>query len=216
MKITEVLKTKFTPPIKGIKDMPKVGFSSLIKKIGTSDLEKIYESEEYKKLEETGVILGFLEEREYNGMNWGLHMGMDVFIRAGVPVHCIFDGKVVYLQRYSNETNDHARVSPESHPDAWGNFIIIQHELKIEEKKVIVYSSYAHMKKIPDHIQIGTVLKKGEQISETGGSFTLENGGWPAHLHIQIALTRSLLAHGYTNDPDIEEDGLINPEEIFL
>jgi murein DD-endopeptidase MepM/ murein hydrolase activator NlpD len=216
MKIIDHLKQEWVEPIKGVKELQYIPFSEFIKKFKSNNFEEIYKTQEYKDLEEKGFVLGFLEEREYSGMNWGLHMGMDVWVKAGVPVYSVGDGRVVFLHRYSNETNNNANVNYDHHPDAWGNFIMMEHEYEIEDKKVKVYVSYAHMKKIPEHIQIGSVLKKGEKISETGESFTLENGGWPSHLHIQIALDRSLLAHGYTLDRHIEDQGLINPEKIFL
>ena len=123
----------------------------------------LYASEAFKTEGETGP-------------EWRtLHLGLDLFEKAGTPVYAPLDGTVCSAQ-----------VRPD--PLDYGGCVMLAHtvpDVSDEGGDLTFYSLYGHLK--PDSVaklEIGQSISKGEVIAELGDVF--ENGGWPPHLHLQL------------------------------
>jgi len=64
----------------------------------------------------------------------------------------------------------------------WGNIVVIEHRSESGEK---FSSLYAHLGSFVS-VRPGAIVEKGRKIGVIGRSFTLDNGGYPAHLHFAI------------------------------
>jgi murein DD-endopeptidase MepM/ murein hydrolase activator NlpD len=97
-----------------------------------------------------------------------IHIGMDLWIKAGTPVLAALDG-TVYGFDYNTGVGN------------YGPTIILKHSLENQ----IFYTLYGHLsvESIED-IEIGTYFKKGQQLATLGESSV--NGGYSPHLHFQI------------------------------
>lgn len=97
-----------------------------------------------------------------------IHIGLDLWIRAGTIVLAALDGKV------------HSFQNNKSLGD-YGPTIILEHEIK----NVKFYTLYGHLSEesLID-LDIGKPFSKGEKIA-TLGSFPI-NGDYAPHLHFQI------------------------------
>lgn len=99
--------------------------------------------------------------------SWGLHVGEDSgWLFSGLPVHAILDGVVVRLQR---ETS-------------WGCLIAIE-SILCDSSKITHY--YGHLSFRITH-KPGDLVHCGEKIGEIAESFSIDNGGYLAHLHLGI------------------------------
>ena len=102
-----------------------------------------------------------------------IHLGMDVFMPAGSPVHAPLAGKV---HSFRNNTQ----------PLDYGPCIILEHTAEDAEGSAqTFYTLYGHLS-----VESLAGLYEGKQI-EKGGRFaslgdSTVNGGWPPHLHFQI------------------------------
>ncbi|RPJ57924.1 MAG: aminotransferase class III-fold pyridoxal phosphate-dependent enzyme, partial [Dehalococcoidia bacterium] len=105
-----------------------------------------------------------------NGPQWRtIHLGIDLFQKAGAPVFAPFDGVV-----HSFRINDNALD--------YGPAIVLQHS---PEKGITFYTLYGHLgKESLEGLAEGRMVKKGERIGSIGAMS--ENGGWPPHVHFQI------------------------------
>jgi murein DD-endopeptidase MepM/ murein hydrolase activator NlpD len=97
-----------------------------------------------------------------------IHIGMDLWIKAGTPILAALDGIVYGFDFNAGKGN-------------YGPTIILKHTFKSE----IFYTLYGHLsvESIED-IEIGTFFKKGQQLATLGNSSV--NGGYSPHLHFQI------------------------------
>jgi murein DD-endopeptidase MepM/ murein hydrolase activator NlpD len=97
-----------------------------------------------------------------------IHIGMDLWIKAGTPVLAALEGTVHSFNFNAGKGN-------------YGPTIILEHKAENQT----FYTLYGHlaMESIED-IEIGTFFKKGQQIATLGDSSV--NGGYSAHLHFQI------------------------------
>lgn len=121
---------------------------------------------------------GYLEHRNlyqrstvFNDKNTeerNIHLGLDLWIKAGTPVLSALDGKI---HSFQNNTG---------HGD-YGPTIILEHQ--IEEQTF--YTLYGHLSResLADKKE-GQLIKKGEKIAELGTA--LVNGDYAPHLHFQI------------------------------
>ena len=108
-----------------------------------------------------------------------VHIGVDFWLKEGMPIHALLDGKVVG-RAFNNADKD------------YGGVIILKHKI---DKMLTFYTLYGHLsKKSIKKVKIGDTIKKGNKIAVLGDAS--ENGNWTPHLHFQIML--DLL--GFQND----------------
>ena len=121
---------------------------------GYNEVRNLYKSSLLFKDDET-------EERN-------IHIGMDLWIKAGTPILAALDGTVHGFDFNAGKGN-------------YGPTIILKHSLE----NYVFYTLYGHlsMESIAE-IEIGTLFKKGQQIATLGNSSV--NGGYSPHLHFQI------------------------------
>ena len=97
-----------------------------------------------------------------------IHIGMDLWIKAGTPVLAALDG-AVYGFDYNTGVGN------------YGPTIILKHSLENQT----FYTLYGHLSlESVQNIEIGSVFKKGQQLATLGD--TSVNGGYSPHLHFQI------------------------------
>jgi len=99
-----------------------------------------------------------------------LHLGIDIWGEAGMPVYAALDGAVHSLA-YNGRYGD------------YGATIILQHELN----GFIFHSLYGHLS-LQDILnrEEGEIIMAGEEIAHFGKPD--ENGYWPSHLHFQVII----------------------------
>lgn len=122
----------------------------------------------------------FKQRCEYDGKDWGLHLGEDCNIKAGTVVKSIGKGKIVYSALHTS------KKSPKQggHRN-WGNIIIIAH--KNPKTRKAFFSLYGHLGK--RFVKKGNRVKLGQKIGTIAEAWTRENGWWEdAHLHLAICL----------------------------
>ncbi len=97
-----------------------------------------------------------------------IHLGVDVWAKAGTKVYCPIEGRVFSIQ-------DNAGFGD------YGPTIILKHELAED----CFYSLYGHLTLTDLALfEINQVVKAGELLCHVG-PFP-ENGDWPPHLHFQL------------------------------
>lgn len=97
-----------------------------------------------------------------------IHIGMDLWIKAGTPVLAAIDGTVYGFDFNTGKGN-------------YGPTIILKHTIKNQ----IFYTLYGHLSvESIENIEIGTIFKKGQTLATLGDSSV--NGGYSPHLHFQI------------------------------
>jgi len=97
-----------------------------------------------------------------------IHIGLDLWIKAGTPVLAAVDG-FVHSFNYNTGVGD------------YGPTIILEH--KIEEQKF--YTLYGHLSlESISNITIGDFYEKGQQLATLGDASV--NGDYAPHLHFQI------------------------------
>ena len=99
-----------------------------------------------------------------------VHIGLDLFMKAGSPVLAPLDG-VVHSFRNNNTPLD------------YGPTIILQHTL--EGQGLIFFTLYGHLSEDSlNDLYEGKPIAQGTPFARIGNSRV--NGGWPPHLHFQI------------------------------
>ncbi|MDF2156627.1 peptidoglycan DD-metalloendopeptidase family protein [Algoriphagus sp. CAU 1675] len=99
-----------------------------------------------------------------------IHLGVDIWTKAGSPVYVPLDGKIHSFQDNLGFGN-------------YGPTIILEHEVKGQK----LFSLYGHLQKSDlVSLHVGKELKAGEVFCHVG-PFP-ENGDWPPHLHFQLML----------------------------
>ena len=100
-----------------------------------------------------------------------IHLGVDFWLPAGTPVHCLFDGEVIVA------VNDQGNKE-------YGGLIILKHSYGNHS----FYSLYGHLS-VQSALarQVGEKIYKGDVIGSLGKPE--ENGHWPPHLHFQLMLS---------------------------
>nr|WP_315157514.1 peptidoglycan DD-metalloendopeptidase family protein [uncultured Flavobacterium sp.] len=126
-----------------------------------------------------------------------IHIGLDLWIKAGTPVLAALDGKVHSFQNNTNLGD-------------YGPTIILEHQLENH----IFYTLYGHLAiESIASIKVGDFFAKGEQLALLGDSSV--NGDYAPHLHFQIikdtdgnfgdypgVCSKSKLAYYLDNCPD--------------
>lgn len=167
-----------------------------------------------KKVPEKIIAGGYLEPRAlykseaYDRMgNNGkesrtVHLGIDLWVPAGTPVHAPFDGEVVTAV---NDKND----------KEYGGLIILKHL----EEEISFYTLYGHQSiESVQQFKVGDQIRKGELLSRIGT--WPENGNWAPHLHFQVMF--SLLHYvddfpgvAYPNEMEIWKSLCPDPNLLF-
>ncbi|PWA05522.1 peptidoglycan DD-metalloendopeptidase family protein [Flavobacterium laiguense] len=97
-----------------------------------------------------------------------IHIGLDLWIKAGTPVLAALDGKVHSFQ-YNNNIGD------------YGPTIILEHLIETQT----FYTLYGHLSlESIASLKVGDFFEKGATIATLGGSSV--NGDYAPHLHFQI------------------------------
>jgi len=100
-----------------------------------------------------------------------IHLGMDLFVSPGTPVHAPFDGVV------------HAFADNRA-PQDYGPVIILRHE---PEPGLPFFTLYGHLTRSSlSKLAVGEPVKAGAEFARIGAA--TENGGWTPHLHFQVIL----------------------------
>ena len=98
-----------------------------------------------------------------------VHLGVDLFADAGLPLYAPFDGEI-FIARYNPDHLD------------YGNMIILKH---IVPEGGLFYTLYGHLSALSIKGKIkGDVVRRGEEFAWIGEPH--ENGGWAPHLHFQL------------------------------
>ncbi len=119
-----------------------------------------------------------------------IHMGVDIWVPEGAPVHAFADGRVLFFR-----DNDQ--------PGDYGPTIITEHMIALDgSPEAPVYALFGHLsRKSLEKVSVGMALKLGQAFAEVGGEH--ENGGWVPHLHFQLSRERPA-------EPDMP--GVVAPE----
>lgn len=97
-----------------------------------------------------------------------IHIGLDLWIKAGTPVLAALDGKVHSFQ-YNNIVGD------------YGPTIILEHQIEHQ----IFYTLYGHLSlESIASLKAGDFFEKGQQLATLGDATV--NGDYAPHLHFQI------------------------------
>jgi 4-aminobutyrate aminotransferase-like enzyme/Ser/Thr protein kinase RdoA (MazF antagonist) len=112
----------------------------------------------------------FRHANNWRDENRTVHLGIDLFCRAGAPVYAPFDGTV-------HSVADNAAAGD------YGPTLILEHV--VESGAIRFYTLYGHLSTASlEGMQRGRRVARGERIAWLGELAV--NGGWPPHLHFQI------------------------------
>ncbi|RKS98407.1 peptidoglycan DD-metalloendopeptidase family protein [Flavobacterium sp. 123] len=97
-----------------------------------------------------------------------IHIGLDLWIKAGTPVLAALDG-TVHSFNYNNNLGD------------YGPTILLKHSIKDQS----FYTLYGHLSlESIANIEVGSFFTKGQQLATLGDASV--NGNYAPHLHFQI------------------------------
>lgn len=98
-----------------------------------------------------------------------IHLGIDLFCRAGTPVNAPLDGTVELVANNDRELD-------------YGPMVVIRHDIV---DAGTFYTLYGHLSlDTLERVKTGQTVVAGEQIAAIGSPPT--NGNWPPHLHMQV------------------------------
>ena len=118
-----------------------------------------------------------------------VHIGVDVFLPAGAPVHAPCDG-VVDTVEYREARLD------------YGGMVVLRHETPEGDP---FWTLYGHLSRATAAaLRAGQHVERGERFGELGDAS--ENGGWDPHLHFQLAM----LTDGMEGD----WPGVADPDDV--
>ncbi len=123
-----------------------------------------------------------------------IHLGLDVIVDLGTPLHAPLDAKVEDSGYESGEGN-------------YGGYVLLKHESPYFQT---FYSFYGHLCK--DRLPAaGNVLSAGEVFAVIGDFH--ENGNWFYHTHIQV-ITQKGLQKGYASKGYCSEKDLVKMNDL--
>ncbi|MGD9369451.1 MAG: peptidoglycan DD-metalloendopeptidase family protein [Desulfobacteraceae bacterium] len=130
-----------------------------------------------------------------------IHLGLDVIVDVGTPLHAPLDATVAESGYESGEGN-------------YGGFVLLKHESKRFET---FYSLYGHLCK--DRLpEVGKACAAGSAFAEIGDFH--ENGRWFYHTHIQVITQKGLeqgyLSKGYCSQADLARINELCPTPLPL
>jgi murein DD-endopeptidase MepM/ murein hydrolase activator NlpD len=106
-----------------------------------------------------------------------IHLGIDLFCRAGTPIHAPLAGVVEHAANNAAELD-------------YGPLVILRHEPPGDDA---FFTLYGHLSlETLERIQVGQAVRAGDEIATVGSPPV--NGNWPPHLHFQVI--RDLLGRG--------------------
>jgi len=109
-----------------------------------------------------------------------VHLGVDVWVPAGTPLHAPLDG-VVHLVRDNDAPLD------------YGPVVVLEHRTPDGQP---FFSLYGHLaRRTLDHLVAGQPVAAGDVVAWVGERH--ENGGWQPHVHAQVIVDLLGLAHDY-------------------
>ena len=128
-----------------------------------------------------------------------IHLGLDVIVRLGTPLHAPLDAIVAESDYESGEGN-------------YGGYVLLKHESPSFET---FYSFYGHL--CQDRLPAaGKTIPAGAAFAEIGNFH--ENGNWFYHTHIQVitrnGLERGYITKGYCSEKDMVEIDDLCPSPI--
>ena len=128
-----------------------------------------------------------------------IHLGLDVIVGLGTPLHAPLDTIVEESGYESGEGN-------------YGGYVLLKHESSYFET---FYSFYGHLCK--DRLpSAGETFPAGTAFAEIGDFH--ENGNWFFHTHIQVitrkGLERGYISKGYCSEKDLVEMNDLCPSPI--
>jgi hypothetical protein len=130
-----------------------------------------------------------------------IHLGLDVIVPLGTPLHAPLDATVAESGYESGEGN-------------YGGYVILKHE---SPHFMTFYSFYGHLRRqsLPP---AGSNLPAGAAFAAIGDFH--ENGNWFHHTHIQVITQKGLDAgyasKGYCCESDLMEMNTLCPSPIPL
>ncbi len=129
-----------------------------------------------------------------------IHMGIDIWAKAGEPVYSPLDGVVAYIANHAQEGN-------------YGGTLVLKHKID----GVSYFALYGHLSpKSISHLRQGQKVTAGEIVGELGDES--ENGNWPPHLHYQISIQDPGEADmpGVVSEEEYEEALKLYPDPRIL
>ncbi|MEM1321558.1 MAG: aminotransferase class III-fold pyridoxal phosphate-dependent enzyme [Bacteroidota bacterium] len=100
-----------------------------------------------------------------------LHIGLDIFAKAGTPVYAPLDGQVFSVQDNAGDRD-------------YGPTLILEHQLEDDFR---LYTLYGHLdEEVLRQMKKGAPVPAGARIARIGAR--PGNGDWPPHLHFQVML----------------------------
>ncbi|MBC2712814.1 MAG: peptidoglycan DD-metalloendopeptidase family protein [Desulfosarcina sp.] len=130
-----------------------------------------------------------------------IHLGLDVIVGLGTPLHAPLDATVAESGYESGEGN-------------YGGYVLLKHESPYFET---FFSFYGHLCK--DRLPaVGKALPAGAAFAEIGDFH--ENGNWFYHTHIQVITQKGLdqgyVSKGYCAEADLAQMNDLCPSSIPL
>ncbi|MEP7381928.1 MAG: aminotransferase class III-fold pyridoxal phosphate-dependent enzyme [Gemmatimonadota bacterium] len=109
-----------------------------------------------------------------------VHIGVDIFLPAGTPVHAPFDG-VIDTVEYRDAPLD------------YGGMVVLRHETPDGDP---FWTLYGHLARAQvEKLAVGDAMTAGNTFATLGTAE--ENGGWDPHLHMQLATTTDGMGHDW-------------------
>ena len=107
-----------------------------------------------------------------NGPKWRtVHLGLDIWMRAGTPIFCPYPGTVESIHDNKGDRD-------------YGPTIILKHQTNTG---LTFYTLYGHLSlESLSLLKVGQIVHRWQRIGTIGQA--PENGNWPPHLHFQVML----------------------------
>lgn len=119
-------------------------------------------------LEERNLYKRSLAFKDNNSPERNIHIGLDLWIKAGSVINTPIEG-IVHSFKNNSGLGD------------YGPTIILEHQIKNEK----FYTLYGHLSlKSIENLRVGLLFKKGEALATLGNNDV--NGNYAPHLHFQI------------------------------
>lgn len=133
----------------------------------------------------------FLSGPHGNSSRRTVHLGVDVFMPAGTPVHAPLDG-VVEAVEYRDRHLD------------YGGMVVLRHETPMGDRFATLYGHLSRASVAA--LSVDQHINRDERFASLGTAD--ENGGWTPHLHFQLALLTAGLSADWP--------GVADPDELAM